>query len=79
MTLGHDIIWHRAAIFGDGLAGAPLFLTPLINAGQLSKAKSMSRVGYLGLVENLPSYSGYLTVNADWGSNLFFWFFPAKA
>lgn len=26
----------------------------------------------------LPSYSGYLTVNKQYNSNLFFWFFPAQ-
>lgn len=55
-----------------------MFLTPLIEAGQLEKAKSLSRVGSLGPVEDFPSYSGYLTVNKDLDSNLFFWFFPAK-
>lgn len=27
---------------------------------------------------NVKSYSGYLTVNKSYNSNLFFWFFPAK-
>lgn len=36
----------------------------------------------LSLVEDLPganvkSYAGYLTVNKQYNSNLFFWFFPA--
>ncbi|CAN8002479.1 unnamed protein product [Ixodes pacificus] len=37
----------------------------------------MSRVGFLGLIRDVPSYSGFLTVNPDLGSNIFFWFFPA--
>lgn len=28
---------------------------------------------------NVKSYSGYLTVNKEYNSNLFFWFFPALA
>lgn len=27
---------------------------------------------------SLKSYSGYLTVNKTYNSNLFFWFFPAQ-
>ncbi|CAN7997176.1 unnamed protein product, partial [Ixodes hexagonus] len=56
----------------------PLFLTPLIEAGRLDEAKSLSRVGSLGAVEGVPSYAGILTVQRDFGSNMFFWFFPAQ-
>ncbi|KAH8041186.1 hypothetical protein HPB51_013846 [Rhipicephalus microplus] len=58
--------------------GEPLFLTPLIEAGQLERARNLSRVGSLGAVPDFPSYSGFLTVNKQYGNNLFFWFFPAK-
>lgn len=54
----------------------PLFLTPLIESGQFELAKALARVGKLK-GDNVPSYSGYLTVNRTTGSNLFFWFFPA--
>lgn len=27
---------------------------------------------------SLKSYSGYITVNKTYNSNLFFWFFPAQ-
>lgn len=86
--LGFAPVWPdpvRSAAIGQGTsssnlfnkAGEPLYLTPLIKKGQLNKAKTMSRVGSLGSVKNVPSYSGFLTVNASFGSNLFFWFFPA--
>ncbi|KAG0432408.1 hypothetical protein HPB47_020872 [Ixodes persulcatus] len=58
-------------------AGQPLFLTPLIDKKELDKARAQSRVGYLGSVKDVPSYSGFLTVNPNTGSNIFFWFFPA--
>lgn len=58
--------------------GEPLFLTPLIEAGDLEKARNLSRVGSLGDVPDFPGYSGFLTVNKKYDSNLFFWFFPAK-
>ncbi|EEC13659.1 serine carboxypeptidase, putative, partial [Ixodes scapularis] len=61
-------------IFGPG---EPLYLTPLIEKNQLDKARALSRVGTLGLVRDVPSYSGFLTVNPSLGSNIFFWFFPA--
>ncbi|XP_065287705.1 probable serine carboxypeptidase CPVL isoform X1 [Dermacentor albipictus] len=67
---------RAASQLGD--VGDPLFLTPLIEAGQLEKARNLSRVGSLGAVPDFPGYSGFLTVNKQYGNNLFFWFFPAK-
>lgn len=61
-----------------GDVGEPLFLTPLIEAGRLDEAKALSRVGRLGDVEDVPSHAGFLTVNKQFDSNMFFWFFPAK-
>ncbi|KAG0442831.1 hypothetical protein HPB47_015578 [Ixodes persulcatus] len=60
------------------LGDQPLYLTPFIEDGRLDEAKSLSRVKSLGDVEDVPSYAGFLTVKKDTGSNLFFWFFPAK-
>ncbi|XP_076036910.1 putative serine carboxypeptidase CPVL [Oratosquilla oratoria] len=56
--------------------GEPLFLTPLIEAGKIQEARKLSRVS-LGHRYG-HSFSGYLTVNKKFGSNLFFWFFPAR-
>ncbi|KAG0422660.1 hypothetical protein HPB47_001550, partial [Ixodes persulcatus] len=61
----------------EPVVSQPLYLTPLINDNQLDKARTMSRVGFLGSIRDVPSYSGFLTVNPDLGSNIFFWFFPA--
>ncbi|XP_065176054.1 probable serine carboxypeptidase CPVL [Sycon ciliatum] len=60
---------------GDGNAGSPLFLTPFIYNGSIDQAVKLSRVEGVGEV---ASYSGYLTVNEKYGSNMFFWFFPAQ-
>ncbi|KAL1441261.1 hypothetical protein MTO96_008683 [Rhipicephalus appendiculatus] len=57
--------------------GQRLFLTPLINAGNLEEAKSASKVGPIGADYEVPSYSGYITVNPQYNSNLFFWFVPS--
>uniref|UniRef100_A0A4X2LVF3 Probable serine carboxypeptidase CPVL n=2 Tax=Vombatus ursinus TaxID=29139 RepID=A0A4X2LVF3_VOMUR len=57
--------------------GQPLFLTPYIKSGKIQEGKQLSLVGpFPGA--NVKSYSGYLTVNETYNSNLFFWFFPAQ-
>eukprot|EP00096_Caligus_rogercresseyi_P005149 TRINITY_DN2008_c0_g1_i2.p1 TRINITY_DN2008_c0_g1~~TRINITY_DN2008_c0_g1_i2.p1 ORF type:complete len:477 (+),score=101.64 TRINITY_DN2008_c0_g1_i2:15-1445(+) len=62
----------------DNGTGSPLFLTPFIQSGRISEARSKSRVELSGH-ESIEGYSGYLTVNKpSCGSNLFFWYFPAK-
>jgi len=58
----------------SGEDGDPLFLTPFIKAGKLEEGKALARVNN---VSDVVSYSGYLTVNPKYNSNVFFWFFPA--
>lgn len=57
--------------------GKPLFLTPFLQNDEVAMAKNYSRVRGLPGAETLESYSGYLTVNEEFNSNLFFWFFPS--
>lgn len=54
----------------------PLYLTPLLEKGNISEALELSRVK--PAIKNTISYSGYFTVNRECKSNLFFWFFPAQ-
>ncbi|PSN48042.1 hypothetical protein C0J52_09102 [Blattella germanica] len=57
--------------------GPRLLLTPYISAGNISEARNLSKV--VGQpFGHVPSYSGFLTVNEECNSNLFFWFFPAQ-
>lgn len=56
--------------------GAPLFLTPLIENGKIDEARAKAVVQHKEMGD-ISSYSGYLTVNKQYNSNLFFWFFPA--
>lgn len=56
--------------------GSPLFLTPLLEAGKIKEARSLSQV-HLGHRHG-HSFSGYFTVNKEYNSNLYFWFFPAR-
>lgn len=57
--------------------GEPLFLTPLIEAGKIEEARKLAAVQHQEM-HDVPSYSGYLTVNKEYDSNTFFWFFPAQ-
>lgn len=55
----------------------PVILTEYIEEGLEDEARKIARVdheAFLGVV----SYSGFFTVNDDYDSNLFFWFFPAE-
>ena len=52
----------------------PLILTPWIKNGKIKEAQALAKVRSL---KGVGSYSGYLTVNQTFNSNLFFWFFPA--
>lgn len=60
----------------DGL-GDPLVLTPYLNDFDDAEARRLSRVNETIFLD-VVSYAGYLTVNEDYDSNLFFWFFPAN-
>lgn len=56
--------------------GDPLFLTPLIKSGETVQAREAALVREQFLP--LTSYSGFITVNETFNSNLFFWYFPAE-
>ena len=55
----------------------PLVLTPFIHLNRLHEARRLSHVlGFHGF-QDIKSYSGFLTVDKKYDSNLFFWFFPS--
>lgn len=56
--------------------GTALILTPFIEQGRTAEAKSACRVDP-NLFFGIESYSGFLTVNSTYKSNLFFWYFPS--
>ncbi|MCH1932664.1 S10 family peptidase, partial [Shewanella sp. A25] len=60
----------------NGDVGDPLFLTPYIEEGKIQEGQAAAKVQLPG--SNITSYSGYLTVNKTYTSNLFFWFFPSE-
>ena len=53
-----------------------LFLSDLISQEQFLEARSQSRV--TGVLDDVLSFSGYLTVDQNLQSNLFFWFIPKE-
>lgn len=57
--------------------GEPLFLTPLIEKGDIITAQKLAQVGTINGT-NLTSYAGFLTVDKRYNSNLFFWYFPLQ-
>ncbi|BFZ22339.1 hypothetical protein BsWGS_25378 [Bradybaena similaris] len=54
----------------------PLFLTPLLDRGEVLKAQARSRVSSSETF--IPcSHAGFITVDKQLGNHLFFWFFPS--
>ncbi|KAJ8891759.1 hypothetical protein PR048_004312 [Dryococelus australis] len=62
----------------DDDVGERLLLTPLLEAGHLDEARQLSRVKGAPFPDHVESYSGFFTVDPQFDSNLFFWFFPAE-
>ncbi|KAF2900478.1 hypothetical protein ILUMI_05708 [Ignelater luminosus] len=60
-----------------GDIGESLLLTLLIELGKIEEAQQAAEVKFEEF-HDVKSYSGFLTVNKNFHSNLFFWFFPAK-
>jgi len=60
-------------------AADPLYCTPYIEQGRHNEAQLKAYVAHPELIiKGITSYSGYLTVNKQYDSNLFFWFHLAK-
>ncbi|GAB0089600.1 hypothetical protein DMENIID0001_041720 [Sergentomyia squamirostris] len=57
--------------------GEALFLTPYIQSSDIETALDLAFVRHPRM-EHLTSYSGFLTVDERYNSNLFFWFFKAQ-
>ena len=64
-------IAHNTSAVGD-----PLILTPLIENGEVNKARNLSKLD--PQFSDIDSYTGFFTVNKKYNSNLFFWYVPAQ-
>lgn len=58
--------------------GDPLFLTPFLEAGRIEEARNLSLV-QLADINYVTSYTGFFTVDKQYNSNIFFWYFEAVA
>ena len=58
--------------------GVPLLLTPYIESNRLDDAREASKVSYGPLNDIAPSHTGFITVNKEHNSNIYFWYVPAK-
>lgn len=63
--------------FTEAEVGQPGYLTQLIKEGNVKEARQMARVN-LPEYPDMESYAGFLTVNQQYNSNLYFWFFPSQ-
>ncbi|EDW83363.1 uncharacterized protein Dwil_GK22811 [Drosophila willistoni] len=72
--------YPRYKHYNDGVdPGDPLFLTPLINNPSVDKEKIQQLARVQGSqYHGVESYAGYLTVDSNYNSNMFFWYFPAE-
>ncbi|KAL9701835.1 hypothetical protein quinque_005276 [Culex quinquefasciatus] len=61
----------------SGVSGEPLFLSPYIEAKRIDQALNLSAVQH-PLFQDIESYSGFITVDKPYNSNMFFWYVPAK-
>nr|CAD7392367.1 unnamed protein product [Timema cristinae] len=55
-----------------------LLLTPLLEEGKVATSRKLARVRGGPFPADILSYSGYFTVDKQYNSNMFFWFFPAE-
>jgi len=69
------------SVWSESEVGEPLYLTPLIEAGDIEAAREMARVDSSlleGTHGEIESYAGLITVDKANEGNMFFWFFPAE-
>ncbi|KAH8273138.1 hypothetical protein KR018_006300 [Drosophila ironensis] len=72
--------YPRYAFFEDGVdPGKPLFLTPLIRNASMPREQVQQLASVpASQFHGVESYAGYLTVDPNYNSNMFFWYFPAE-
>uniref|UniRef100_A0A182UCJ9 Carboxypeptidase n=1 Tax=Anopheles melas TaxID=34690 RepID=A0A182UCJ9_9DIPT len=80
----YEKLWPRdatarfASLPNKGNNGEPLLLTPYIEQGRIAEGQKAARVVH-SRIRGFESYAGFLTVDKRFNSNLYFWYFPAKA
>lgn len=69
-------VYPRIKLDGSSDAGSPLMLTPYIERGAVAIARKLSRVEFTQKL-GIRSHAGFLTVNKQYDSNHYIWYFPA--
>ena len=64
--------------FDANEVGDPVFLTPYIKQGKLNEGRERAWVN-LPKWPDIKSYAGFLTVEENFNSNLYFWFFLSQS
>lgn len=59
-------------------AGDVLILSDYLKDNEVEKARELSVVNMEDLTANTPSHSGYINVDKEHNSNLWFWYFPVE-
>ncbi|XP_030373819.1 venom serine carboxypeptidase [Scaptodrosophila lebanonensis] len=72
--------YPRLKLFTDNVdPGEPLFLTSFIRNASLPRQDVQQMAQVVGTqFHGVESYAGYLTVDPNYNSNMFFWYFPAE-
>lgn len=68
--------YRTLPLSGRDRVGDPVFVTEDIDKGEIDKAQSRSNVQ--PVKGNMTSYAAFFTVNKQFNSNMFFWYFPAE-
>lgn len=59
--------------------GEPLILSDYLDSPEnVEKGRELSMVNMEQILEGTPSHAGYLTVDKQYNSNLWFWYFPVE-
>lgn len=70
--------YRTASLSSNEDVGEALYLTPFIKNGSTEAGRNSAKVNSTAIPANIESYSGYLTVDEQFNSNLFFWYFAAQ-
>ncbi|KAL1124248.1 hypothetical protein AAG570_002018 [Ranatra chinensis] len=71
-------VWEPLPVETKGV-GEPLILTEVVKEKNAQEARAAARVLHPDIANLTDSYSGFITVDPKYNSNLFFWYFPTQS
>lgn len=72
---GFPYVYPRIKLEAKTDAGDPLIITPYLESGNISLAQQLSLVSITDKL-GFPSHAGFFTVDKEFNSNQYFWYFP---